>query len=224
MTRVKLELKNRDVISNQELVEMLSKSQTNRIEYFKVRDSCIIALLRLTGKRREEVAILPMENVWVAENLISIRFFLVKKWRNMKKPDGTKIRVRNPDNIALKKIQVSNPLAKYILEYISWMKDKYPNSKFFFPSSFYSGLTGQINIDIGRHLSGSQILRIVKKYNPNAWCHLFRDTVGADIAKSDPSLMSVFRIKQRLDHVSEQTAWKYLRRYAGEIVGEEIIS
>lgn len=211
MTNVKVELRNRDILGNQELGEMLEKAQANSIEFFKARDSCVIALLRLTGKRREEIAILPMENVWIAENNIFVKFLLVK-------------RRKNPDKVSLKKISTNHQLARYILDYLAWLSKNLPDTKFFFPSNFYSGLTQQCEFDFYKHLSGSQIYRIVKKYNPQAWCHLFRDTVGADIAKSDPTLMAVFRIKQRLDHVNEQTAWKYLRRYAGEVVGEEIIS
>ena len=48
-----------------------------------------------------------------------------------------------------------------------------------FPRTHYSPHFGTLTLD-RTHLSRRQFLRIVQKYNPNALCHLFRETVGAD--------------------------------------------
>lgn len=45
-------------------------------------------------------------------------------------------------------------------------------------------------------------------------CHLFRETVGAEIVREDNSIMAAFKVMLRLDLEDERTALRYVRRYA----------
>jgi hypothetical protein len=72
-----------------------------------------------------------------------------------------------------------------------------------------------------QHISGRHILRIIKELDPQVWCHLFRETVAAEVVKSDSSLIGVFKIMMRLDLEEETTAWNYMRRFAVDIINEQ---
>jgi hypothetical protein len=61
-------------------------------------------------------------------------------------------------------------------------------------------------------------LRLIQSVNPKAWVHLFRETVGAEIVRADPSLLSIYKVMMRLDLESEQTAWRYIRRYHIDLI------
>jgi len=58
----------------------------------------------------------------------------------------------------------------------------------------------------------------VQKYNSYAWCHLFRETVGADIVRKDRSIMAVWKVKKRLDLEKTETAWKHMDRYGIDVI------
>jgi hypothetical protein len=66
-----------------------------------------------------------------------------------------------------------------------------------------------------QHLSGRQLLRLIKPLNPEAWLHLFRETKGAEIAKDKGrTLDAVYAVRETLDLENEETAYRYVRRYA----------
>lgn len=45
--------------------------------------------------------------------------------------------------------------------------------------------------------------------------HLFRETKGAEIAKTEGNrLMAVYEVRDTLDLETEETAYRYVRRYA----------
>jgi len=106
------------------------------------------------------------------------------------------------------------------------MKQHHPECKFLFPS--VRSIFGQaLFFYQDKPLSGRQILRIIKQLNPKAWCHLFRETRGAEVVRADEkrlgeaSLMTVYRVKRALDLEREATAWNYISRYATETIEVE---
>ena len=73
-----------------------------------------------------------------------------------------------------------------------------------------------------KHLTGRRMLSLIKPLNPTAWMHLFRETRGAEVARDKGrSLDSVFAVRDSLDLENEATAYRYVRRYAVEVVKTE---
>jgi len=207
MTNVKVERK--DVISDKEFEETVAKADKLDREYFRLRAKALLGLFARTGKRRQEVGWLEPDDLAVKGDKLSVTFTVVKK---RKKSVISKRRE--------KQIPLSDPCAQYIVEYWEWMKKHHPECKYLFPS-----IRSMFGIDLffhkDRHLSGRHILRIVKELNPRLWCHLFRETVGAEVVRSDQSLIGVFKVMMRLDLEKETTAWNYVRRFAVDVIEHE---
>jgi len=210
MTNPKIQRK--DVISDEEFKWMLERVEEADypFEYYRMRDKAILCILRRTGKRRREVASLEISDLAVKGRYLSITFTVRKKRR------------KNILSLQREKLlSLKDPLVQPILEYWSWMKKNNPECRYLFPRTFYSPLTKTFTLDRNHHLSGRQILRIVKRANPRAWCHLFRETVGAEIVRKDPSIMAPFKVMRRLDLESYTTAFNYMKRYAADIIEYE---
>jgi len=216
MTNVDKELKEsrKGVISSEEMKDMLAKADKLDLEFFRLRAKALIGLFR-TGKRRAEVSTLEISDLIIEGGFLSITFTTVKKRK-------TKVlAVRRTKRFSLK-----NRYAQYIMEYWEFMQKQHPECKYLFPSTrsfFGEGLIFYKE----RHLSGRQILRIIKQLNPRAWCHLFRETRGAEVVRADEkrlgeaSLMTVYRVQRALDLEREATAWNYINRYATETIEPE---
>lgn len=200
MTNAKVQRKT--VLSGAEIDEMMNRADQLKHEYFKLRAKAIVAILARTGKRREEVATLQMNDLRIEGNMLSLMFSVGKK--RLKSALAT---------AREKQISLRDRYAVFILDYYEYMNMNHPYCKFLFPSVksvFGVGLA----FSKDKHLSGRQVLRIIKALNPRAWCHLFRETQGAKIARGDPSIVGVFKIMRRLDLKSETSALRYVRRYA----------
>jgi len=191
------------VISEKEFQSMLEKADEHKESYYRIRDKALICLLKSWGKRRGEVGRLEADDLQIIGPELSITFTLEKKRKK------SLMMTRRE-----KRMPLTDPLAGPILEHWQWMKTHQPECKFLFPRTFYSGLTGILTFDVSRHLTGRQILRRVKALNPLSWCHLFRETVGAEIVREDNSIMAAFKVMLRLDLEDERTALRYVRRYA----------
>lgn len=204
------EIKDRDVLTDKEVDKMLTKADENPIIYYALRNKAIVCTLRLTGKRRIEVATLQLSNVKVKGKMLYLTFVVVKKRKK-----GLKERRRT------KSIPLTDPLTQPILDYLDWMKTNVPESKYLFPRIHYNPIKDVMKFDPDNHLSGRQVLRIIKKLDPEAWVHLFRETKGAEIVRADPSVISVFKVKRTLDLVKEETAYRYMERYAAQVIDRE---
>lgn len=198
------------VISEQEFQEMLDKTcqvQDNYPEYYALRDRCILCIFRLTGKRVTEVSTLKQNSLEIKGPNLSITFSVVKKRKEQKLTTQRE-----------KQIPLTDPLVPPILEYREWMNKNLGNQiEWLFPTTHYSPYLGTLTFN-RTHLSTRQFLRIVQKYNQDVWCHLFRETVGADIVRSDKSIMAVWKIKKRLDLEKTETAWRYMDRYGVDVI------
>lgn len=212
MTNVKTHRK--DVLSDREIDVMLSRAEQLITEYHRLRAKALVSLFK-SGKRRAEVGSLEMTDLATDSFFLYVTFTTVKKRK--KSMLATRRRKRYP---------LDSHYAKHISEYWEWMKQHHPECKFLFPAAHVVfGVNYHVSAD--RHLSGRQILRIIKELNPRAWCHLFRETRGAEVVKKDEGekgqadIFTVYKVKQALDLEREQTAWNYINRYATETVGEE---
>jgi site-specific recombinase XerD len=73
------------VIGDVELDKALNRANTIDNEYFRLRALAVLSLLRLSGKRRTEIAWIPLENFDLENDLLAVTFSLEKKKRKHKK-------------------------------------------------------------------------------------------------------------------------------------------
>lgn len=183
-------------------------------KYERLRARALIALFR-SGKRRAEVAGLEMNDLQVKENYLYVTFAVVKKRKKT-------VNVRR----RTKRYHVKGRFAELILEYWDYLRNHHPKCRYLFPSR--KNVFGEAFVFYeDKHLSGRQVLRIIKELNPDGWCHLFRETRGATIVREDEaengqvSLYTVYKVKHALDLERETTAWNYINRYASEVIEED---
>jgi hypothetical protein len=50
---------------------------------------------------------------------------------------------------------------------------------------------------------------------------LFRETVASDIIREDDSIIAAFKVQRRLDLEDFRTGFRYLKRFATDIIAEE---
>lgn len=197
----------KEVISDAEVEEMKSIILTWDL-YECLRGLAILALFDATGKRREEVSSLEVGDVVVKDPNLSVTFTVVKKRR---------------DQLLSKRREKQVPLeswnAKSVLNYLNWMRENQPKCKYLFPSR-RAVFGHSFSYSLDKHLSGRQVLRIVKMMSPRIWCHLFRETAGAEVVREDSSIFGVFKVMMRLDLEKESTAWNYMRRYAIDVINK----
>jgi integrase len=113
-----------------------------------------------------------------------------------------------------KKISLSDKYAQPIIDYLVYVNEKFPESKYLFPSNQYS-FGNLITVNPEEHLTPGQLLRIVKPLDKTVWLHLFREAVGAGISRDlGLNLLAVAEVKNTLDLEREDTALNYVRRYA----------
>jgi Site-specific recombinase XerD len=214
MTRLSGPRKERtSVIGTEEFNDMIQQTYENedgRPEYYAIRDRAVLCIFRLTGKRVKEVATLKQSDLDIKAPNLSITFSVVKK---RKKQSLTTRRE--------KQIPLADPLVPPILEYREWMNKNVGDAvEWLFPRTHYSPSFETLTFD-RTHLSTRQFLRIVQKYNPNIWCHLFRETAGADIVREDKTIMAVWKVKKRLDLEKTETAWRYMDRYGVDVINRK---
>jgi len=114
-------------ITDEEFNTMLTKAAERNPEYYALRDSSILCIFRLTGKRVRELSMLKRKDVHVNGNL-SITFSLVKK----RKKEALITRRE-------KQISLSEPYAKPIVDYVQWLNNHMEKSiEWFYPRTHYT--------------------------------------------------------------------------------------
>jgi len=196
------------VITNHEFQQLLNRANQIQDEFLRKRALALLCVLRLTGKRREEVARLELEDVKVEDAYLNLRFTLEKKRK------GT-ILTRQ----ATKKVPLTDPLTKLILDYLEHLNNLKPKPKYFFPR--VKSVFGYPVIQADAHISGRQIFNIIRSLSDKVWCHLFRETVASDIIKQDNSIIAAFKVMRRLDLEDYRTGFRYLKRFAEDIIVRE---
>jgi ribosomal protein L40E len=221
------------VIEDDELDKALDQAKTIHSEYFRLRDLAVLSLLRLSGKRRTEIAWIPLENFKIENDLLNVTFTLEKKKRKHKKclNCGTKnststsfckkcgsgvsqipISFTAKQAKALKAFPLSDPLSQNIVRYIQYLSSLNPIPKFWLPSG--KCVFGNYIIIPNKHLSDREVFNIVREMSENFWPHLFRETVASDIVKEDSSIIAAFKVQRRLDLENMRTAFNCLQRFA----------
>jgi hypothetical protein len=211
MTHVKVQRK--DVISDQEVEEEI-KSAEKLAEFPRLRAKATVAFLE-TGKRRRELVCLEHSDITSDEIFLYVRFTVVKK------------RKKNVNVLQrVKKFRRDSKWARYILEYLAWLKEKHPNCKYVYPRT--KCLFGKIYIfDETQHAEGQEIWRIIKILNLNDWPHQHREKRAVKVIRMDErkfgeaKLETIYRIRNVLDLEREQTAYNYIRRHETQKVEEE---
>lgn len=243
MTKVSDKYKSRPVLTDQEINDMMSKADLIMNEYFRLRAKAIVSLLKKFGKRRIEIARLKVEDLKQENRYLTVTFTLAKKhkkgldqfievlkakdpelaykltypelkvrWAAWKKTEEGIIR---RDERIDKKVALTDKYAQHITAYLDYLVTKYPKAVYLFPRG-KAIFTNYMVIE-DQHISGRQVLRIVKTLDPTTWCHLFRDGKGAEIARDIPNkLLAVFQVKATLDLENEETAYVYVKRWAAE--------
>jgi integrase len=235
------ELRNREPLSNSEIDGMLEEADKIANEYFKLRAKAIIALAKKFGKRRSEIASLEVDDLKIENGKLYVTFTIRKKhkkglfqylkWLKKNRPESqdkplielqqewqewtkTEEGIRRKEERRTKAVSVSDKYSRHIVEYRHYLETYAPNSKYLFPSGV-SVFGEHYKIRPNKHLTGRQVLGIIKPLNPTAWMHLFRETKGAEIAKTEGNrLLAVYQVRDTLDLEKEETAYRYVRRYA----------
>jgi len=247
MTNPKDEYAKRGPLTNEEIQDMLDRASKIQNEYFKLRVRALIGILKKFGKRRVEISNLKITDLKVENDFLFITFTLRKKHKRglfqylkyLKKetPEGlnkaypvlvaewrtwrlTEEGSRYKEERRTKKVSVTDKYAKLILDYVAYLKEKYPKAQYVFPSG--RTVFGQAYIVMDdRPLSGRQLLNLIKPLNRRVWLHLFREFLGKTIAEEDNTIQGVYRVKESLDLEQEETAWRYIRRFGVQEVKAE---
>jgi integrase len=240
MTNPSNRYKNREIPTNQEIDAAIAKADEISNDYFRLRVKALIALAKKFGKRRKEIAIVEVADVRTERHYLIVTFTIVKKhkkglfqyFRFLKRsdPDGlnkpypqlvedwkawreTELGQRVRTERRTKKVNIRDRYAKMILEYRDYVKANFPKAKFLFPSG--KAVFQNYVVDEDNHLSGRQLLRLIKPLDPTLWLHLLRETKGAEISRDlGMNITAVTEVKNMLDLEREETAWNYVRRYA----------
>lgn len=232
--------KKRGNFTNKEIDSMLKKAEKLPTEYFKLRTQCLIALAKKFGKRRIEISRLERKDLTVNNETreLEVRFTLAKKrkrglhqfFKHLEKHNPTELSKPLPilkamwrewqkteeghsvnEQTALKSIDLKDKYAPYILLYFDYLEQNYPEVKYLFPSG-YPVFGSAYVVEPGAHLSGSQLLRLIKPLT-NGWLHLFRSTKGEETARQHGrTLESLHNVATTLN-VTDQTAMHYIEKY-----------
>jgi len=175
------------------------------------RMKCIIALLWIFGKRINEILRLKREDIWIDDRFLYVRFTVSKKRHRREAPI--------PETY-LKKIRLDHPYVPYILRWVeriregyifpSWSRAKKVKVRTKYENREGKTVTGEYEYVIeGGHLTRQRVYQLLKKINPDAWLHLFRESLATYMAErgaSEEELMHWF------DWSDIRTAHKYVKR------------
>lgn len=138
------------VISDAEFQEMLRKAQQTEDDFLRLRSTALLCLLRLTGKRRSEMALVETEGVKVEAGLLKATFTLLKKKKKS-------VLLKQ----STKEIPITDDLTKPIIEYLTVLQGMNPTPRYFFPRT--KRLWGRSYvIDGANHISGKTVFNLVR--------------------------------------------------------------
>lgn len=204
----KLRENRQTVITDIEFNESLEKASRIENKYFRLRALAVLSIFRLTGKRRGEIAMIPLDNFKKERRTLHVTFILLKKRK------GTVLK-----KLSTKTLSLRDPLTKHILNYLAYLRGMNPVPKYWLPSG--KNIFGNYIIIPGDHLKGREVFNIVRECTDSFWPHLCRETAAADIVKRDDSIIAAFKIQRRLDLDDMRTGFNYLRRFATDKIERE---
>lgn len=225
------------------IIQPISARTKKPNPFYVLRAKALIAIVKKFGKRRIEIGRLRRKDINTVGDSLEFTFTIAKKhkkglfqyMKKIKETDPNILEKSLPEikklwlqwqqteqghslkiETALQSIELTDKYTPFILDYLNFLEQNCPNAQFVFPTTrlvFGESLI----ISDSMHLSGSQLLRIIKPLNESAWLHLFRETKGAEIAKKyGRTIASVTEVKESLDLENESTAYVYVRRYAAK--------
>ncbi len=200
-----------NVIQDAELAEALSNADKLPSEFFKLRAKAVISIARLSGKRRGELAMLPLGNVSVVKPYLNVDWLLEKK--------RTDIAL---NKMSHKSYPLSDPLVKHIIIWMIYLKRNYPNCKYFLPHC--KDVFGVLMVYPNKPICGRTVFNIIRSCSVSIWPHLNRETVAADIIKRDNTIAGIYAVQEALDldlASGFTTASRYARRYGRQVVQRE---
>jgi hypothetical protein len=225
------------VIENEELGKALEKANTIQNEYFRLRALAVLSLLRLSGKRRTEIAWIPLGNFKVENEFLTVTFTLEKKKRRHKTCPACNAKNSSTSSFckkcglqisevsvtftskhakSVKAFPISDQLTQNLLNFLEYLNSLNPTPKFWLPSG--KNVFGHYFIIPERHLSGREVFNIVRYTSETIWPHLFRETVAGDIVRQDNSIIAAFKVQKRLDLEDMRTGFNYLQRFAKDVI------
>jgi len=197
-----------DVLRKPEVDAMLEKAKDLPLGE---RLQCFIALAWLFGKRVSEILQLKREDIYFDERFLYVRFKVGKKRAKGETPIP---------RFYVKKISLKHPYVQYVLNWVNKIQEGY----------IFPGSTGRKVIKVkakyrdrsgnlvekeyqyereGGHLSDARMRQLIKLINPNAWWHLFRESLATQMAEmgaSEEELMHWF------DWSDPRVAHEYVKR------------
>lgn len=211
MTNVRLSdlrVKRSDVIQDSELAEAISNADKLPLEFFRLRAKATLSLARLSGKRRGELAMLPLSSIKVVRPYLNVDWVLEKK--------RTEITL---NKMSHKSYPLSDPLIKHILIWLIYLKKNYPTCQYFLPHC--KDVFGMLVVYPSKPVCGKTVFNIIRGCSESIWPHLNRESVAADIIKRDNTIAGIYAVQEALDldpATGFQTASRYARRYGRQIV------
>jgi integrase len=205
----KLRIQRKTVISDAEFEQLLNRAAQIKNVFLRLRSLAVLCLLRLTGKRRTEIAMLERDSFKISKGMLHITFTLLKKRK------GTILTKQSTKSIPL-----SDPLTKPIIDYLGYLQGLKTTPKYFVPRVI--PVFGHNIIQTNTHISGRQVFNLIRDISEDIWPHLFRETVAADVIKQDSSIIGAFKVQRRLDLEDFRTGFNYLRRFASDVIQREI--
>jgi len=196
------------MISESEFQDALNRTKEIKNDFLRLRALAILSVLRLTGKRRGEIAILPLENLKLEGRFLNVSFILEKKRKE-----------KVLQKLATKSLPLSDILTQNIMAYLEYLNKLEPKPKFWLPRA--KSVFGTIIVLTDSHISGRQVFNIVRGLSETIWPHLFRETVASDVIKQDNSIIAAFKVQRRLDLADFPTGFNYLKRFATDVIERE---
>ena len=199
------------VITDAELDEALENAENIEKEYFRLRAKATISLIRLSGKRRGEVAMIPLESFKVITPYLEVTFILEKKRKDI-----------TLSKVSTKKYSLDDPLTQHVLEYLAYLEKLEPTPKFFLPSG--KVIFGKYIMYPNEHLSGRHVFNLIRECSQKIWPHLGRETAAYDVVQMDNSINGIFKVQQTLDLSSFATAFNYVKRFSKQEIKRQKIA
>jgi len=248
MTNAKKSYRYRTIPDDVEITSTLAKADRIPREYFRLRVKALISMVKKFGKRRAEVGSLKLSDLEMKEGYLYVTFTLRKKHkrglfqyiRTLQEHDATLLNkpfleiqaewkawthteagYTVKEERRTKRVNLEDKYARLIIEYVEWLRQNNPEGIYLFPSG--KAVFSHYVILNERSLSGSQLLRLIKPLNRKLWLHLFREMKGAEIARElGGNITALTSVKQTLDLEREDTAYRYIERYAVQEMKPEI--
>lgn len=197
------QLKGKDSIVGTYRVKLHGESVVQRFNIDCRMTECLLALLRIYGKRIMENLPLQRRDFRTDKETLLVNFFVLKKHTK------SKMEAR-----VWKAITLTHPLAHYVLDYIQTIKEPtayvFPgrskpreysiNRKFMNKENKEETKTYTYKRDFGGFMSQNKAWKTIKFLNPDAYNHLFRHSLATEIAEhggTEDQLLGFFDWSER---------------------------